>query len=366
MRLPEERDNEPKMSKSAVYTVVGVILFMSIVLMLVLVLNYSGGSRKQTQNQENGDLLTDSSETIKESDGSYGNGNVQSPDDLDFWDMYPVDSDETKSEETSKKDKDKEKTDPSTDGRHTKVINSDGEEEWILINQYLTKNAYDHTKLVCQSDIMKYYEDGKLVSYVGADISEEQNYVDFVKLKKSGVSFVMLRVGARRYSTGQIITDEYFTDNIKRATDAGLDVGVYFFSQAITEKEAQEEANLVLESIKGYELNYPIVFRMSYISNDTSRIDSLTVDEKTDIAIKFLETVKKAGYVPMVYGTKEWLIKRVDLSRLDEYDIWLSQPGDLPDYPYKFSIWQYALDGNIDGISGKANLNISFIDYSEK
>lgn len=368
MKLPEERDNESKLSKSAVYTVVGVIFFVSIVLLLVLMMNYNGG-RKQPQKQEGGaeNPITENKGSNTEPDRWAANaGDVQSPDDLDFWDMYPVDSKESQSEDNSKKDKDKDKDDPATDGRHTKVINSDGEEEWVLINQYLTKNSYDHTKLVCQSDIMKYYEDGKLVSYAGVDISEEQDYVDFSKLKKSGISFVMLRVGARRYSTGQIITDDYFADNIKRATDAGLDVGVYFFSQAITEAEAEEEAKFVLESIKGYDLSYPIVYQMSYISNDTSRIDGLNVDEKTNIAEKFLETVKKAGYVPMVYGTKEWLIKRVDLSRLDEYDIWLSQPGDLPDYPYKFSIWQYATDGKIDGVSGDVNLNISFIDYSEK
>ncbi len=365
MRLPEEHDNEQKMSRSTVYSVVGVILFFLVVLILVLVMNYRGGKKTGNTNQGNGgtNQVADYQKPVEDEDNF---GSVLSPDDLDFWDMYPVESAESNQEDSSNKKQDKEESDPSTDGRHTKVVGTDGEEEWVLINQYLTKNTYDFTKLVCQSNIMKYYVDGKLTSYVGVDISEEQDYVDFVKLKKAGINFVMLRVGARRYSTGQIIEDDYFKDNIKRATDAGLEVGVYFFSQAITEAEAEEEANFVLESVKGYDLEYPIVYQMSYISNDSSRIDSLTVDEKTQIAEKFLETIKGAGYVPMVYGTKEWLIKKVDLSRLNEYDIWLSQPGDLPDYPYKFSIWQYATNGNIDGISGNVNLNISFIDYSEK
>ncbi len=363
MRLPEEYDNEPKINKSAVYSVVGVFLFVIIVLVIVLLVNFRSGT-SNVQDNGNGNNVQTPNEQIREPEDSSLSG-VISPDDLDFWDMYPVESKEKESETEKDKDKNKEKN-PATDGRHTKVINANGEEEWVLINSYLTKHAYDFTGLVCQSDIMKYYVDGKQTSYAGVDISEEQDYVDFVKLKKSGISFVMLRVGARKYSTGQIKLDEYFSDNIKRATDAGLDVGVYFFSQAISEAEAVEEANFVLESIKGYEVSYPIVFQMSYINNDSSRIDSLDVDQKTDIAEKFLQTVKDAGYVPMVYGTKEWLIKRVDLSRLNEYDIWLSQPGDLPDYPYKFSVWQYATDGNVGGISGGANLNISFIDYSEK
>ena len=89
-------------------------------------------------------------------------------------------------------------------------------------------------------------------------------------------------------------------------------------------------------------------------------------EDKTKITKSFLETIEKAGYKAMVYGNKEWLLKKIDLSKLTEYDIWLSQPGDLPDYPYKFTMWQYSTTANIDGIAGYANLNISFIDYSEK
>ena len=108
------------------------------------------------------------------------------------------------SAEPSQKDNKKETTeaDPSTDGKHTLVTNRDGKEEWVLISPYLPKHEYDFTKLVCQSDLMKYYQDGKLTSYVGVDISKYQDYVDFLKLKKAGVDFVMLRVGARGYGSG--------------------------------------------------------------------------------------------------------------------------------------------------------------------
>ena len=116
----------------------------------------------------------------------------------------------------------------------------------MLISPYLPKNEYDFTNLVCQSDVMKYYVDGKQASYSGVDISKLQDYVDFGKVKKAGIDFVMLRVGARGYGTGQLILDDYFSDNLKRATDAGLNVGAYFFSQAITKEEAVEEANMVL------------------------------------------------------------------------------------------------------------------------
>lgn len=176
----------------------------------------------------------------------------------------------------------------------------------------------------------------------------------------------MIRVGARGYSTGQITLDENFDDNIIRAQEAGLDVGVYFYSQAVTEEEAIEEANFVLEHIQNYQVTYPVAFWMENISNDKARIDELSKNDKTTIARAFLNTVKDAGYMPMVYGTKEWLIKDVDLSKLSDYDIWLSQNGDVPDYPYRFSMWQYSSTGDIDGISGYADLNITFIDYSAK
>lgn len=366
MRLPDEYDDDPKMSISAVYSIIGVTLFVAAILVLVLVMNNDNGGGAETVASKPPVVADGNVEAEPSGDADeITAGTGLSPDDLDFWDMYP---EETKEEPESKEEKPKEEVvaDPSTDGKHTKITYADGKEEWVLISPYLTKNDYDFTKLVCQSNLMKYYEDGKKVSYVGTDISKYQDYVDFVKLKKAGIEFVMLRVGARGYGTGQIMMDDYFQDNIKRATDAGLEVGVYFFSQAITEDEAVEEANVVLESIKDYAITYPVAFDMEYIDNDTARIDDLTRDEKTKIAKKFLETIKNAGYIPMVYGDKEWLIKQVDLSKLNDYDIWLAQPGDLPDYPYKFSMWQYSHTATIDGIAGYADLNISFIDYSEK
>lgn len=155
---------------------------------------------------------------------------------------------------------------------------------------------------MCQSDLMKYYQDGKLTSYVGVDISKYQDYVDFLKLKKAGVDFVMLRVGARGYGSGQIVLDDYFTDNIKRATDAGLRIGVYFTSQAITEEEAIEEANVVLENIKDYKVTYPVAFDMSFVENDTARIESVNRADKTKITKAFLDTIAAAGYKPLLYG----------------------------------------------------------------
>lgn len=357
MRLPDEYDDRPGMNGSILRMMIGAILFIAAILILVLVLN----QEKKPHTNNAGTKAT----TLPQKVSKTVEPGTLSPEDFDFWDMYPEDTVPAPTESRQDKEETK-KDDPSADGKHTLVTYGDGEEEWVLISPYLPKHEYDYTKLVCQSELMKYYVEGKQVSYVGVSISKYQDYVDFVKLKKAGIDFVMIRVGARGYGTGQIAMDDYFLDNIKRASDAGMEIGLYFFSQAISKEEAVEEANVVLQNIGEYKITYPIAFDMEFIPNDTARIDNLSREEKTAITKAFLDTIEDAGYLPMIYGNKEWLIKRIDLSKLTEYDVWLSQPGDLPDYPYKFAMWHYSNTAVVDGIAGYADLSISFIDYSEK
>ena len=362
MKLPDDSNDRSEMTPTIVSTIVAVSLFVLIILLMMIITNHKQLMPRQTQTaQSPSSVSTAADDGYPDTEDLIGDSNL-TPDDFDFWDMYPEATPEPEPESTEEP----AVNDPSTDGRHTLVVNADGKEEWVLISPYLPKHDYDFTKLVCQSDLMKYYEDGRQVSFVGTDISKAQGYVDFNKLKKAGIDFVMLRVGARGYSSGQLVLDDYFLDNIKRASDAELEIGVYFFSQAVTEAEAIEEANLVLEQIQDYTVRYPIAFDMEYVDNDTSRVEGVSRADKTTIARAFLDTVKAAGYEPMIYGDKQWLIKQIDLSKLTEYDIWLSQLEDIPDYPYQFSMWQYDRQASIDGISGYANLDISFIDYSEK
>ena len=355
------------MTPAFITAIVAVTLFVAAVLVIVLIVN-GDGNKKRSHSAVAAPqpvILTEESSSDTGTDLVIS-GSTLRPEDLDFWDLYPEESAETQTEAAPSPTPEIPENDPSTDGKHTLVQYADGKEEWVLISPYLPKHDYDFTRLVCQSDLMKYYVDGKQTSYVGVDISKYQDYVDFVKLKKAGIDFVMIRVGARGYGSGQLVLDDYFADNIKRASDAGLMIGVYFYSQAVTEDEAIEEANMVLENIRDYKIDYPIAYDMEFVANDDARIDSLSRAERTTIAKAFLDTVENAGYNPIIYGNKEWLIKEIDMSKLTAYDVWLSQIADVPDYPYRFTMWQYKDDAVIDGIAGYANLNISFVDYSEK
>lgn len=411
MRLPGENDDMGA-RLSMKYMVIGVSLSLLLILGVVMLTNNANKPRKGNSTQqvnsvvaveheadgEEGDnisgetsvelaeqynLTSHGSSRMKDIERLYRENKLTASD-LDFWDMYPkndpelisaekADEEKDSKEESSKKEGNKysdyeeeQEQDPANDGKHTLLTYADGSEEWVLINPYLEKNTYDFTKLTMKSDKMAYYQDGKKNSYLGADISKYNGEVDFVSLKESGIDFVMLRLGARGYGSGQIMLDEKFADNITKATEAGLDIGIYFFSQAITTDEAVEEANFIMQNLSNYKITYPVAFDMEYVQNDTARIETLSREQKTSITKEFLDTVKNGGYKPMIYGTKEWLIKQIDLTKLTGYDIWLSQQEDVPDYPYQFQIWQYTLDGQVGGVNGEVDLNISFIDYSEK
>ena len=402
MKLNNHYDEEfeygnERMSGTAIFILVS--LFILLILAVVLVI--SGNSKKKTSTSTSTKPASVAAE--EEETDIYGMPKTESliPDekthvkDLEIYDDYfnksknddvtSTSNEKEKEKEKSEKDKDSDKKtddkktddktdeeskdkkeDPSEDGKHTKVILRDGTVEWVAISSYLTKNNYDLTKFVIKDNILRYEDDGKNKSFFGVDISRYQKTVDFYQLKDAGVDFVMLRVGGRGYNSGAITIDEYFAENIKKATDAGLGIGLYFYSQAVTVDEAVEEANTVLNSIGEYKITYPIAFDMEFVENDNSRIEPLSKADKTNIAIAYMDKISNAGYRPMLYGNKEWLIKEVDLTKLSGYEVWLSQPGDLPDYPYKFSMWQYSTSGKINGITGDADLNICFLDYSNK
>ncbi len=250
------------------------------------------------------------------------------------------------------------------DGKHFKIELSDGSDEWLTINEKRAKNTYDFTKLVNNDGRLKYEMDGNKTSFIGIDVSRYQADIDFKLVKADGIDFVMIKVGSRGYQTGKLTLDEYFEKNITAAKEAGLDVGVYFSSQAVSIQEAAEEANVVIQALNGRLLEYPVAFDMELVPNDTCRIQNLTKEERSLITATFINTMAAAGYKTICYGNEEWLCKKIDLTNLPSVSVWLSDDDEMPDYPYQYVMWQYSKQGAVKGINGEVNMDICFIDYA--
>lgn len=210
-----------------------------------------------------------------------------------------------------------------------------------------------------------YYENGELASYAGIDVSSFNGDIDFKAVKEFGIDFVIVRLGGRGYGQeGVIFEDDYALTNLKSAKAAGLSVGAYFFSQAITVDEAIEEANFCLDLLDGFYLDYPLVFDWETIdSAENPRTEDILPETLTNCAKAFCDTVNKAGYIPCLYTDSKKAYMKFDLSKLKGVDIWYAFYNDEPDMYYNYMMWQYSCTGYVDGIEGDVDLNICFKNY---
>lgn len=340
-------------------------MVMAGILVTVLVLNRKddaytrGGQNRQPNKIVDSGEDTNAPLTPEQPGGSITlSGDDRTSDQLDIWDEdYAEILRVTPSTVPAQQEHD-----ITTDGYHTKITYADGTQEWVLISSLIKKNVYDLSGFSYQRPIMSYYDGESKISFAGAAISADQNYVDYIKLKRAGIQFVMLRMGLRDGESGELSVDQTIAQNMKDATDAGLDVGIWFFSEAVNEEEILEEAQMVIEYVSEYDISYPIALVMGASDGRTSR---LTKTERTELALTFCRTIAEAGYLPMLGANKEALILNYDLTKLSEVAIWLRESGDLPDYPYSYTIWSYSRQEEIEGIAGDAELCISFQDYGE-
>ena len=198
----------------------------------------------------------------------------------------------------------------------------------------------------------------------GIDVSKYQSGLDWSKIKKSGVSFVIIRIGYRGYGAeGKLVKDPMFEEHFTNARNAGLKVGVYFFTQAMNEAEAQEEAEACNWALNGRMLDYPIFYdtEASTAPGGTGRADGLGVEDRTKCAIAFCERVKALGYKPGVYASTTWYRKRVDYNTLrSRYTIWNAHYG-VSSSPIGCDLWQGTEKARINGYSGELDANISYI-----
>lgn len=219
---------------------------------------------------------------------------------------------------------------------------------------------------IAESDIrtvngMPSYTGSDFETRRGVDISEHQNEIDWQQVAQSGVDFAYIRLGYRGYTEGGMFEDAYYKQNIEGALANGLDVGVYFFSQAISVGEALEEAKYVLDRVEGYDISLPIMFDWEKIEGGGARTDGLPTETLDDCAVAFCETIKNAGYSAGVYFNRHLGYYGFDLSKLTDYEFWLAVPGDFPDFYYRTDIWQYTFTASVPGISTETDMNLMFI-----
>lgn len=384
MKLTDDFDNDGiKSGMSMGAMLIGVLTFMAILVGVVIMVNKpnrgsTAGGGDPFLDDELEQKISENKlyEQVEEDGYPVGESTLVS-DDLDFWNMYKEDKDldkeldhtaEEYAERLEALEEESKEDDLSENGTKTEVILPDGTSQWVMINAYIEKNNYDYTGLVNEEPYMRYYTDGKKVSKQGIRIDDSYETINFARVEDAGIDYCMIQMGNRGYATGAITIEKNYAQYMKDADAAGLGVGITFYSQAATEAEAVEEANLILQMLQESEVkpSYPIVFEMELVSNDTSRIENLTKSELTAIAKAFCDTIRQGGYNPAIYGSKYWLLRKLDLTQLGDYNIWLSQEGDIPDYPYQFAMWEYKQDAEIDGISGKVSMSISFVDYEKR
>ncbi len=196
---------------------------------------------------------------------------------------------------------------------------------------------------------------------LGIDVSKYQPSINWGSVKASGIDFVIIRCGYRGSSTGALIQDPYYTSHIKGAKNAGLRVGVYFFSTALTEAEAVEEASMCAELCKGYGINYPVFLDVE--SSNRPGYNGLSREQRTANIQAFCKTIASAGYTPGLYANKTWLTEKINTGSLS-CKIWLAQyNANGPTYSGRYDIWQYTSKGHVDGISGNVDMNKSFLKY---
>lgn len=210
---------------------------------------------------------------------------------------------------------------------------------------------------VIQGNVYEFGADGALNRTArGIDVSKFQGVIDWNAVKADGITFAIIRCGYRGYGTGALVEDATYRRNIQGAINAGLRVGVYFYSQAINEAEAVEEASMVLSLVSGYSLPLGVYYDTEYVAG--GRANAISAAERTACAVAFCETIRNAGYKAGVYSYASWFYNNLNFANISKYNTWIAQYRDTLSFNYKYDIWQYTGSGRVNGISTAVDMNI--------
>ena len=238
-------------------------------------------------------------------------------------------------------------------------VNTGANWEWIYPAEGVAVSDFTQDDFATNADGLPEYTGDAYDTRLGVDVSFYQGEIDWEAVAADGVEFAMIRCGYRGSESGTIVVDEQFENNIEGALAAGLDVGVYFFSQSTGAIEAAEEANFVLDLISGYDITMPVAFDWEPLEG--SRAEDIDRSELTASAVVFCEMVKDAGYTPCVYLYRYTGYYEYMMERLADYELWVGALGSWPDFYYRHMLWQFSMTGRVDGIDADVDLDYQFI-----
>lgn len=230
------------------------------------------------------------------------------------------------------------------------------------IDNSLKMNDYESSEVtVLPTGEYIYARDGELISHKGIDVSSHQGEIDWEKVGNTDIEFVFMRALYRGYESGKLVEDDMFKINLEGAAAQGIKTGVYIFTQAVTEKEVDQELEMLDSLLGGASLDLPVVVDVEEAGDGTGRMDQLTIAERTEIIKYYCESIKERGYTPMIYFSITGAVLMLNLEELEDYDKWFAVYDTEFYYPYAYSIWQYSDSGSVDGIEGNVDLDLSFM-----
>ncbi|MCF0114983.1 MAG: lysozyme [Erysipelotrichaceae bacterium] len=235
--------------------------------------------------------------------------------------------------------------------------------DYSLVDQTeanIPATPYDYTKFNRNTTYLT-YEDDNYTSITILDVSTHNKEIDWQQVKAAGIDYAFIRLGYRGYQEGILHVDDTFEYNYKEAKKAGVSLGIYFFSQSISEEEAMDEAFFVIDNLKDKEIDLPVVYDLEDIPGTAARVDNLEHELYTKMALAFCQKIEAAGYQPMIYTNKYWSEVFYDLPLIYNYPIWYAQYSYQPEYYYAFDIWQYSCTSKVPGVSTDCDLSIMFI-----
>ena len=232
----------------------------------------------------------------------------------------------------------------------------------ILRDPQITDNTYSRDLFSTEGQRLR-YNDENVPTWFGIDVSEFQDWIRWSRVKEDGVEFVFARIGYRGYSEGVMHKDSTFEYNYTEIHRNGIPMGIYFFSQAVNEAEAVEEAEFVLSLLGGRALELPIVFDWEFVSYE-ARTGNISPDTLSSACNAFCDRIEAAGYPAMVYTNLYGAYTKYNFSAINRRDIWLAEYDGSPTFRYHFEVLQYTSSGTVHGIDGDVDLNLMFIDPS--